>query len=318
MIAVSRFFKLTLCGGLVVLAWLTQLPSAFAGERSNMPEYFYQPSLGIIALSIEAHEDMGSPTYSINSLSGTNLSSTTVGDTGYSLTCNYGFTDAWSLDAKAGIDTNTYDNTPANGTDTQTTASGFNDYVVGISNATQMAGWNLHVGIHVGISPGKQLLPSLTANGNNHSGGTSLENYLGFSYLLGGGFAGAKLSYTTLMQRTSNANTSGAQDASTNGGNITALSAFYELEPGGGFEFDVSGTYDFSDPASSIYSDGSTSSVDAHKVLLLGAGAEEQFTSNFNIRVAYQMAFNPTYNVNGYQEGAYSASQLSGRVRFEF
>jgi hypothetical protein len=261
---------------------------------------------------------MGSPTYSNNSLSGTNLSNTALGDTGYSLAFNYGFTDAWSIDAKVGMDNNTYNVTPVNGTDTQLTASGFNDYVVGISNVTQMSGWNLHVGIHVGISPGKQLLPSYTASGNNHSGGTSLENYLGFSYLLSSGFAGAKLSYTTLMQRTSNANTTNSQDNGINGGNIAALSAFYELDPGGGFEFDVSGSFDVNDPATSTYSDGSTSTVDAHNVLLLAAGVEEQFSANFNFRVAYQMTFNPSYNVNGYQDGAYSASQLSGRLRLEF
>lgn len=194
-------------------------------------------------------------------------------------------------------------------------SSGMSDVVVGLQNIAALAGWSLHVGLGAGLSPSKHKDATTTDSGTIYSGGTSIRNYVGLSSIIGSAnYYGIKLSYLTRTERTYN---NGTADYKLTGGNTAGVGAFFE-SVFSEFSVDVAADYEFNDPVTKTYQDGTTAAIDAYKTLRLTAGAQYQITAATNLRAEYAMAQSSDYFDQGTKYTGSSETQLRARLRFEF
>jgi hypothetical protein len=283
--------------------------------RSNTPEFFYQPNVNQIELAGEYHQILSAT--SSTTANGVKVNDIKYGDSGYGLKLGYAFSESWAVRFSAGMDSFTTDVTDLSQNTTSTKSSGMNDLTFMLTNITPIGGWNLNVGIGVGLSPSKHMdAVAGGSDGNNQTGGTSIINYLGLSTPLGSGnYIGGKVQYTTRLQRTGTTNANPGVDYGVNGGNDTSLEAFYEMDftP---VDFDIAAGYFLTDGAVKTFPAGNTSTVDATKHMQVAIGAQYDITAGTNFRVEYLMAMYPDVAATG--ATAYNLSAISARLRFEF
>lgn len=289
-----------------------------AGIRAGTPEYFYQPSAGIMQLSFEGHQILSAATSTLNGSVKTN--DVKIGDAGFGCDFGYGFSDEWAFTVGTTTDNFTLDYTDsATQAVTAYRRTGRGDITLMLSNITALGGWNLNIGVGAALSPGKRLDASSSSDGNNLTGATGIINYIGLSTGIGSGnFVGGKAQYITRTQGTANTNTTSPSDYAVSGGNSLAFAAFIstELAP---FEADLTVSDQFIDPIIDTYAPGSTVSHDAYRVMRVEAGAQYALSAAVNLRVTYQVAMYGEQVSNGTTHlAAYSRNQAAARLRFEF
>ncbi len=125
--------------------------------------------------------------------------------------------------------------------------------------------------------------------------------------------------YTTNLEKTANPNTTGAQDYKIVGGNKTSVRTFFEADFSE-FLVDLNLGYDFTDPMTSKYSNGSRVNNDAYQLMVITGGMQLQFLGSYNARVEYEstMVGARNYPTTGIQTAAFAQSTLTFRLRYEF
>ena len=287
------------------------------GARSSTPEYFYQPTSGVMNLSFEGHQLLAGSTST--SVSGVKTNDTKLSRQGFAFDYGYGFSDEWAFSVKMVLDNRTSDVSTTAGGTTSYKQTGRSDVTLMLSNITALGGWNLNIGVGTALSPGKRLDQTASADGNNLSGGTSIINYFGLSTTLGSGnYFGGKVQYVTRTQATGNTNTSAPQDYSIEGGNTVSVAAFLaaELTP---LAADLSVTYNFIDPIVYTYGASNTVTANAYQTVQIDVGAQYGFTPSVNLRLGYQMLMlSEQMSSSATVLAAHNQSVVSLRLRFEF
>lgn len=306
-------------GTFVVAAWLLAAlhePARAAGSRGNTPEFYYQPGAGVMQLSFDGHQILSASTS--KSVSGVKAYDIKIGNAGFGVVYGYGFSDAWAFSAQIANDNTTLDFTDSAGSVSSYKSTGRSDIRLMLTNVSDFAGFGLYAGIGATLSPSKHLDFTSSADGNNQSGGTSIINYLGLSCTLGSGnYWGTKLQYITRTQRAANTNSSSPQDYSISGGNEASIAAFVQTDMAGA-SADLAVSYSFIDPVVDTWSGGGTTTWDPTRVVTVEGGAQYQFNSSVNLRLAYQMMMNGDQVSGATTISAFNQSQASLRLRFEF
>jgi hypothetical protein len=183
---------------------------------------------------------------------------------------------------------------------------------------TLMGAWSLYAGFGASLSPGKAIDATSSSSGNNLTGGTSLDSYLGASLLLGSGqFVGAKLGYITRSERSGNTNTANSQDYSLSGGNSTLIAGFAQTSFGY-FIFDGSVSYEFLDPLVKTTSSQIATYYDAYNIFQLALGIQCDLPLGMNLRFEYQKpSYSDQLSSGGTVISAYTANQFLIRLRIE-
>lgn len=298
-----------------IALWLIISGHSARAARSSTPEYFYQPNVNAIAISVEGHQMLSGSASRYQG--GTKIDDVKYGSTGYSFTFAYGFSESWAIHLKLSTENRTWDYTSVAGTPTAHRASGMNDTFALLTNITALGQWSLNVGVGAGVSPGAHLDEQANVDGNNLSGGVSVLNYVGLSTpTSGGNYLGLKGQYFARMQRSGNNNLTPATEYVMTGGHEASLGAFYEwnFSPA---SLDASILYQVVDPTLRTYPTG-TNTRDGSKNLLYALGAQYQISASANFRVEYLVAMYPEVIDAGTSTGAHSESWGTARLRFEF
>lgn len=304
----------TTLAALTLFGFLTAAGHAQAG-RSGTPELFYQPNVNGVELTTEYHQYLSAATST--SSGGVKTNDVKFGNTGYFIRLGYAFSDAWAFRASMSMDSSSTDYTDTSEVTSSATASGMSDMAFMLTNITPVGGWNLNVGLGAALSQSPHLDAVVGgSSGNNMSGGTSIINYLGLSTALGSAnYVGVKAQYTTRMQQAGSTNANPGVTYTVVGGNNTGLEAFYEMDftP---VDFDFRAGYFLTDGSLKTYSSGTTATVDATKYTQFALGAQYQVMASTNFRLEYSMSMYPEVVATGV--AAYSVTQLTARLRFEF
>lgn len=299
----------------VISAWLAPV-AAQAGSRGGTPEIFYQPAAGAMAAAGGTYFFTPPATFTATS-NGATVATTETSMTGYRAQFDYSFTEAWAVHVAAANESHAMKLSDPYGS-VNMKASGFRDYELWLSNLSALGSWTLYVALGLNASLEKRNDPAAGHEGNLFSGGTSIVNGLGLSTLIGtNDYLGLKFGSVTRVDRTANANTGSSSDYQIVGGNELTSRLFFEMELGW-VSLDGEAGYDFFDPETKRYADGSQASNDAYRALVYGVGLQSQFLTNFNLRVAYEVESLTDRRESALLLPASTRSTASARLRFEF
>jgi long-subunit fatty acid transport protein len=283
-------------------------------ESTTRPQFFYQPSSGKAAISIEG-EYVPQYYYSYSNQSGIKLADAKSSGSGYGIGGLFGITDNISIGlslAYASIE----DIVTAPGKQAISLKNkGMGDVGAIVMAVSPADGYMVHYGAGASVSPEKRTSATSAQEGNMYSGGHALQPYLGISSSSGRHVFGGFGKFKIRTERTVSDNGSPAKDTTYRKGNSITAGGFYEYHRDA-WVIDASLQFSYVESTESE-SSGVTEESRAYNAGGVSIGWQAQISQATNFRIEYSLSKYPEIEQSPtIKSSAFELSSVTGKLRF--
>ncbi len=283
--------------------------------RRTIPEYFYRPSGGKIAIEATGILPMGKTELSLDSVG--KIADIEASGSSFDLRASYGISPLFAIGIGTGYGTSTLDiksTNPSLPSNTSSKSSGMTDVRVFAGSTIPMGVMAISAELDFSFSPGNAKESSNTGEGNMYSGGHSVEPRFGAAFNLGSaGWLGAQIGYEYEMERTSDSSTGSSKIT---GGDSLTATAFYELRAGMIYVSPAIGFTQTGETKTTSGSGTSTSASSSSTFYGIRAGVIPAPGMRFLLQ--YAMTPRPEETRSSLKIAAYSIHALGASALFEF